>query len=283
MPDESRSLSSLDKPVPGGAGDTLARPRPDWRDPAAYAYTRTLTRDAWAWEFLRRSPNYRAAFVRSAEPIRRARHTGVRQTTGVDEAAQRWGCFPFENPDRNASQAAVMWRPDVSSFVLRLRAEAELKHDVAPSFAGLRDKATAIVSMGTTQHVLFMHNGQRLQLAVCGGDLFTAQRIFTDIASPRLKQGGTMLRRFNRLAARGDLGETVSAPAGCGRRLLFVLRALDGASAGASQQEIAEALFESRDIKRDWDSPTGALRHQVRRAIYRGSWLRDGGYLRLLR
>ena len=36
---------------------------PDWRDADTYAYTQSLPRRAWAWEFLRRNPAYR----RSAE------------------------------------------------------------------------------------------------------------------------------------------------------------------------------------------------------------------------
>lgn len=176
----------------------------------------------------------------------------------------------------------MLWRPDVSSFVLPLRAEAGYVQQSRPSFPGLREKATVVISDGATQHILFTGKSQPLQLAVHGGDLFSAAQLFTDIPSTHLEQRLTLLRRFNRLVAQGNLGDASSATEGCCRRLQFVLRALDGASAGASQQEIAEALFDSRDIKSDWDRSTGALRHQVRRAIYRGSWLRDGGYLRLL-
>lgn len=32
----------------------------DWRLPAAYEYTKQLSRSGWAWEFLRRNPLYRA-------------------------------------------------------------------------------------------------------------------------------------------------------------------------------------------------------------------------------
>ena len=36
----------------------------DWRDPAGYAYCAALTRDQWAWEFLRRNPDYHADYAR---------------------------------------------------------------------------------------------------------------------------------------------------------------------------------------------------------------------------
>ena len=35
----------------------------DWREPDAYAYTASLNRDQWAWEFLRRNPEYQSDYV----------------------------------------------------------------------------------------------------------------------------------------------------------------------------------------------------------------------------
>ncbi|MGQ9370716.1 transcriptional regulator domain-containing protein [Azospirillum sp. ST 5-10] len=32
----------------------------DWRDPAAYQYALSLPASCWAWEFLRRNPDYQA-------------------------------------------------------------------------------------------------------------------------------------------------------------------------------------------------------------------------------
>jgi hypothetical protein len=57
-----------------------------------------------------------------------------------------------------------------------------------------------------------------------------------------------------------------------------VLRALDGALAGASHREIAEALFGQRRIQVDWAEPGENLRDRIRRAIWRGRSLMDGGY-----
>lgn len=36
---------------------------PNWKDPTDYDFTRQLTREGWVWEFLRRNPQYRAAFA----------------------------------------------------------------------------------------------------------------------------------------------------------------------------------------------------------------------------
>jgi hypothetical protein len=36
---------------------------PDWRNPQDYDFTRTLSAGQWAWEFLRRNPRYREAWL----------------------------------------------------------------------------------------------------------------------------------------------------------------------------------------------------------------------------
>ncbi|MBL8699441.1 MAG: DUF2285 domain-containing protein [Alphaproteobacteria bacterium] len=66
-------------------------------------------------------------------------------------------------------------------------------------------------------------------------------------------------------------------------RLGVVLQALDGALAGASQREIAVELFGAARVRRDWGPDGGDLRDVVRRAIRRGRYLLNGGYLGLLR
>lgn len=69
-------------PSTSGEGD-----EPDWRQPETYAYTATLTRAGWAWEFLRRNPAFQADL---------ARHAPAASTKEVSERSElkRWGiCF----------------------------------------------------------------------------------------------------------------------------------------------------------------------------------------------
>jgi hypothetical protein len=58
------------------------------------------------------------------------------------------------------------------------------------------------------------------------------------------------------------------------------LQALDAVLAGASQREIAVALFGSASVALRW-SADGELRAQVRRLIRRGEELAANGYRRL--
>lgn len=69
-------------PSASGEGD-----EPDWRRPETYAYTTSLTRAGWAWEFLRRNPAFQADL---------ACHAPAVSTKEVSERSElkRWGiCF----------------------------------------------------------------------------------------------------------------------------------------------------------------------------------------------
>lgn len=61
---------------------------------------------------------------------------------------------------------------------------------------------------------------------------------------------------------------------------LRALQALDAAQAGASQRDIAQALFGLEAVVRRWQAD-GELRAQVRHVLRRGRAYRDGGYLQL--
>lgn len=59
------------------------------------------------------------------------------------------------------------------------------------------------------------------------------------------------------------------------------LQALDGALAGATQREIAVAVFGAERVARDW-TPDSELRAQVRHLIRRGRAFMNGEYRSLL-
>ena len=61
---------------------------------------------------------------------------------------------------------------------------------------------------------------------------------------------------------------------------LLTLQALDTSLTGASLREVADALFGTDVVVRDWHAD-GALRARVRRLVRRGQTLMRGGYRRL--
>lgn len=59
------------------------------------------------------------------------------------------------------------------------------------------------------------------------------------------------------------------------------LQALDGQNAGASQREIASAIFGAKLVAKDW-TPDSELRARIRYFLRRGRSLVNGGYRRLV-
>src|SRR5579872_2941971 len=72
--------------------------RPDWYDPARYDYTKTLSREGWAWEFLRRNPTYRAASRDAERSTVATKAEGglltIRRQSGTSNA-EIWGLCSF--------------------------------------------------------------------------------------------------------------------------------------------------------------------------------------------
>lgn len=74
----------------------------DWRRDGAYDYTDVLPRRAWAWEFLRRDPDYRQVWSDVSTTVRiETPSPSLTVITAGAELAEmaRWGLF-FRRPAR---------------------------------------------------------------------------------------------------------------------------------------------------------------------------------------
>ena len=61
--------------------------RADWRSPGAYEELRSLNAPGFAWEFLRRNPD----FQQDRRKLERAARRGVLNQAEADAFARRWG------------------------------------------------------------------------------------------------------------------------------------------------------------------------------------------------
>jgi hypothetical protein len=91
------------------------------------------------------------------------------------------------------------------------------------------------------------------------------------------------LRRLLALWRLGRLPLSLFPPERKARRWAMVLQAYDGMQAGASQREIAIALFGEKRVRQDWDGPSDYLRLRVQRLVRNGKNMIGGGYRVLLR
>ncbi|WP_425516745.1 DNA -binding domain-containing protein [Stakelama flava] len=96
---------------------------------------------------------------------------------------------------------------------------------------------------------------------------------------------GAPLTTLRRLAAFDRLGRMPHRLFPAERRAArwtLAVRASDARVHGASQREVAEALFGVAPVRRDWDAASDHLRSKVRRLLRFGARMTAGGWRSLL-
>ena len=82
-----------------------------------YAYTDGLTDTDWAWEYLRRNPDYINTYYESrTQFLRKITHaSGVKiyRDRGNNHQSGKWGLSAFALPDLNALDADIFWSQNV--------------------------------------------------------------------------------------------------------------------------------------------------------------------------
>jgi hypothetical protein len=230
-----------------------------------------LSRRGWAWEFLRRHPQYQMAY-----------------SNGEVHAASTWGLLHLADPALNALKADVFWRPEDCADVLPMTfcLDATLATGVSLDLGGL---SCRVVSLSDASHqrrdILFTQEGRFLQLAIFGtGDFKEATLVVPALDDPNMVMARTAAsRRLNDLLFNKTMRKVLYPYESRAARLINVLSALDGSLAQMPQHEIAATIFSKARVEREWNDPRQNLRDQVRRAIGYGLDLMNGGYRQFLR
>jgi hypothetical protein len=135
------------------------------------------------------------------------------------------------------------------------------------------------------ERLLLREGGRSIRVDVRSGTL-TAGPVRLRYALAGLSRLEPQLLTLRRLSALWRLGrmpaELFPHEARAGR-WIQLLRTLDAMGDGASQREIAEALFGAELAQARWRSDTDYLRMRVQRLVRNGRELAGGGYLGLLK
>lgn len=241
--------------------------------PDARAWLVGLSRRGWAWEFLRRSPEYRRAFE---------------QRDSNDCSPVKWGLLKYEDPALDALHADVFWRTEDCLEVLpmALNRDLNLSTGVTLNLEGLSCRVSVRKDETTPRtDILFSECGRFLQIAIFGNsNLRDADLVVPALDDPNAVMARTAsLRRLNDLLFNKHMRQVLYPPESRAPRLVKVLSALDGWLAHMPQREIAAVMFSKTRIEREWNDPRENLRDQVRRAIGYGQALMNGGYRQFLR
>lgn len=236
----------------------------DWRNAADYAHLEGADRSAFAWEWLRRLPDYRAAAASgAASPI-------------------PFGLCRFEDAALGATGAHPIWHADADRSVLRAVSQPGSGNDLFD---------IQILRRWTTLHV--DRDGEHWRI----GDRLRSIRV--DIVCGTLREGPAhlaysiggiaaalpvvlTLRRLLALARTGQWPAHLFPPETRAGRWIMMLRVSDALAAGASHREIAVALFGATNVGARWRSSAPSYRLRIQRLAAGAHSMAAGDWRRLL-
>ena len=255
-----------------------------------YAYTRTLSRSRWAWEFLRRNRLFLADAAR--EPVgtlsvRKACPNTLLIRPRTDQtAADRWGLAFFPDPAANGYEAQAFWSG--SQF------PRQVQLHVSPAMPGetceIRQRAESccnlvhLVDSAGREHLLVRGWPHIVQVRCTGCSLLTSDPVrlgFMISGVDSLTQRVRLLEDAFRVFS--DQQEP-DLPAWTRTQLALrnALIAWDCQLAGLSLRQTAHVIYGYARAEAAWAGPDRAMKDSVRRSRKRAASLIQGRYRELL-
>lgn len=148
----------------------------------------------------------------------------------------------------------------------------------------MRGIATVVQQVGRAEHLLLTDGFRHLQVKIAEGTLLAGPvRLHCALKGlVDMERKVLSLRRLCLCRRLGRMPRTLYPPEPMAGRWIEKLRAVDGTMAGATQREIAVALFGERRTAAEWSRGSDCLRLRVQRLVRDGMRMVRGGYRDLL-
>lgn len=208
--------------------------------------------------------------------IRSTARTGC---SGAVHRSSDGGCDSAEDPSIDAREARPLWIASTDAL-LHVRGSTALGAVAQPTFDLWRVPGRKRLTLGEAGLTLLAEvSAQRLRVSLAADLVDGAAYAVTVPLGPGLRG---QLDAFTAQAQALEGHAPVAAPVRAATRAallhLRALQALDGAQAGASHRDIAQALFGLEAVTLRWQAD-GELRGQVRHLLRRAEAYMKGGYL----
>lgn len=249
---------------------------PDWTDAGAYAVLLGFERSGFAWEWLRRQPEFRE------EALSAIAHGSISARTREDRALE-WRLHAFEDPRLQAPNARPIWAASGHNWVIGATAERSAPGEDSFALDQFASLARIVVSDGA-QRLLLSDGYRSIRVDVTGAPLTSSPvRLSFELAGIRsLERPLLVLRRLRSLALRGRFAASLHPPVAQARRLVTSLRAFDALQAGASHSDIAAGILSSNLDRRRWRVHSPSLRLRAQRLAQGARRMADGQFWHLL-
>ncbi len=259
----------------------------------ANAYDRLLSLpcSGWAWEFKRRDPAlqfaHRCAGAVIARAAKRADGSTIYRLTQRCHVAEQFGLHFIPDPALSAFDAAPFWLPEAMSARFDAAVDAQvsgINGATRLNWADLPGEKFFLVAPGRRDKLVIRARSYMAQIALDGDGALIPQsaRFSLQLGADRLAAESLRhLEEFAR-ACRG-LATHRKPPRGASpEKLRDALMALDGALAGLSRRQTAEAIFGADRVKDDWENGINSYKQRTKRLVDKGLALMTSGYRRLL-
>lgn len=204
----------------------LTRTAVNWRDPDAYSHLKRAGRWQFAWEWLRRNPDFRAAC-----------------DVGKSDEAARFGLIRFEPYTLPAAEAKPLFLREIDKSTL----ECEV---VPSSFCDLFDLSEfepwlKIVNGQGAEHLLLSDGFQALRLDICSGTITAgpAHLSYRITGVQDAEPAAHAILQLAHLARTHTFSNSVFPVERRAERWITALRVHDAFAEGATHQDIARELY----------------------------------------
>ena len=251
-----------------------------------YAYTISLRRRDWAWEFLRRNPKFIEQAYEGYSSVERLASCipggKVLRTKTQQNKADFWGLLFFPNPDQIAPKADIFWVPELDPCVVPMVVSQRSIHEKDEMFAEVMEACTIDVFQDehATEHLLTRGKFATAQSLCFGKSLLSGESVKLNlhIQSPdHVDFAYNAYRRASAILHVGPWQWTERT-----QRLRNALVCLDVKDAGLSLRHAAEIILGEERVAEEWND-NKSLRDRIRSCYRTGLRLRDGGYKQLFR
>jgi hypothetical protein len=192
-----------------------------------------------------------------------------------------------ERPDVAAPEARIIWHADLDPGTLQVLAipvRAGDPDELNPE--SLKAWLAVATDSDGHEHAVLSDGWRHIRLDVEAGSLAEGRPVLLQYRLMGIASAGPKvlpLRRLLDLCRRGRFSASLFPRDRRVERWLALLQVHDALRAGASQREIAAALFGEARITGDWRQASDSLRSRVRRLVREAHSMARGGYRSLLK
>lgn len=262
---------------------------------AALEYMRTMPTSRWAWEFLRRNPDYENEYSCHANGALKQRREGnldIYNLQRPEPEAEKWGLIFFADPDNNSQTAPVFWTMEANPRVIGVETVPRQKGDPKSLLNTIFDLrlfgATRIhLTDGYGKEHLLLLRGNRVVQMHCEGHTLLNGDVELRFILEGFGSLDAKIDTIRRLAQLYDKNSGANPTLRDGwssktASLRDALIALDVYQTGGNHVDTAVAIYGQQAVDDQYYNSDSSLKNKMYRARRRGIELMEGGYKALM-